>query len=99
MHTNQRLSKKYRWRTINPGSDLWTNVEVSRFQRLRERMRELMRFRKTAPYRTKDPDSGAAKQAKKKKRPFLLPHWTVYDCLDMCVYDSLRADILDVYCG
>ena len=81
MQMNQTLSqksKKFRWRTLNPGSSLWNNVEKTRFQKFKDGMRNMMTFQTKQKYETDPDEQRQVSDVKKKKKGWSLPHWTNY---------------------
>ena len=67
------LSKKSGWKSINPGSSAWTNVEQSRLQKLKDAIHNITSFHQKSKY-----ESDGEISVKRKKKSTTFPWWTIY---------------------
>ena len=73
------MSQKFKWRSITPGSSLWTNVEMSRFDKFKESMNNILSSHQRAKYVSDEPpQENFFDGKKKKKKMFMFPHWMIY---------------------
>ncbi|XP_013393280.1 uncharacterized protein LOC106161002 [Lingula anatina] len=78
-------SKKFRWRSMNPGSSLWNNVEKTKMQKFKESMSKILTFHQRSKYETEIPEEELpGYDKKKKKKGFTLPHWCMYFAWFLC---------------
>ena len=69
-----KKTKRYKWRTFNPGSTLW-NVERTRAQKFKDSVRNILSSSNHSKY---EENQDERPLNKRKKKRFSLPHWTVY---------------------
>lgn len=91
MQMNQSKSNKFKWRTINPGSSLWNNKQKSRADKFKDALRNIMTQHKRSKYAPDEPGKKTA--AKKKKKGFSLPHWTMYFAWG-CKFNGCYGDFI-----
>ena len=57
---------------------MWNNGQRSRFDKMRDAIRNITTFHQRNKYAEDDDEEQNGGFKKKKKKPFSLPHWTVY---------------------
>jgi hypothetical protein len=72
-------TKRQQWKAINPGSALWTNAEKAKSAKFKDSLSKILFWKNTGDQKSKyNSSDGETLTKKKKKQPFMFPHWFLY---------------------